>query len=395
MAHLRIFVFSLLCASAGAQYGPYDYANQFIPSGGSHANESINYVAPTPHKYDYWYGEYGAELEFVSTGVCNLSLAAYRGDQNARATLGPVRSYCWTHSNCILSSVTPAITQSIAGASILLGLTPTILSVLGPSVAEIALLSMHRPILSALLSLGAPAIFPGRFLVWEDPLRANEPQTGAFIVSRFSPAVAIAIAAAQYVIVLGAVAVMVHTAFTMGIRAVLVWYCDASYWPLLWVVLSLVIHIIAVVSLRLAMRRKKPTTDHPSKSHIHGPWSMILSEFTLSANSDYQVRDHFDVRLGPLAVGLQYIGALTALVHLVFGTAMFSSLLYIGNGDAIPLIMRFIVSAVICRVILQFEIGGMIRVGEERSVYRGIVQPLLHELAPPETVTFTNEVAKH
>jgi hypothetical protein len=393
MVHLRTFVFSLLCASACAQSTPYDYANQFTPTGGSQDNESINYVAPTPHKYDYWYGEYEAQLELISTGVCNLSLAAYRGDQNARATLGPVRSYCWTHSNCILSSVTPAITQSITGASILLGLTPTILSVLGPSVAEIALLSMHRPILSALLSLGAPAIFPGRFLVWEDPLRANEPQTGAFIVSRLSPAIAIAVSIAQYVIVLGAVAVTIYTALTMGIRAVLVWYCDVSYWPLLWVVLSLVIHIIAILSLRLAIRRKKSTTDHPSKSRIRGPWSMIKSEFTLSANSEYQVRDHFNVRLGPLAVGLQYIGALTALVHLVFGTAMFSSLLYIGNGDAIPLIMRFITSAVVCRVILQFEIGGMIRVGEERAVYRGIVQPLIYDLATPESVTF-NEVRK-
>jgi hypothetical protein len=37
---------------------------------------------------------------------------------------------------------------------------PTILSVLGLSVAEMALLHMQRPLLSLLLSLAAPAAYP-------------------------------------------------------------------------------------------------------------------------------------------------------------------------------------------------------------------------------------------
>jgi hypothetical protein len=78
---------------------------------------------------------------------------------------------------------------------------------------------------------------------------------------------------------------------------------------------------------------------------------------------------------------LQYIGALVALIHLIFGTAMFSSLLYLGNGDAIPMILLFVAAAVISRVILQFEIGGMMPNDEERGIWRGIMQPLMREHA--------------
>jgi hypothetical protein len=73
----------------------------------------------------------------------------------------------------------------MAGTSILLGLIPTILSVLGFSVAKMALLHIQRPLLSVLLSLGTPADYPERFLIWKDPLRANEPHTGARVIRAF------------------------------------------------------------------------------------------------------------------------------------------------------------------------------------------------------------------
>lgn len=374
-----------------ADYPPYDYSTQFAQPGASPGNASINYSAPVPHKYTYWYGTWAPELVRISESVCNLSLSAYRGDPSARDELGPVRNYCWTHSNCILQTATSDITQSIASASILLGLTPTILSVLGPSVAEIALLSLHRPLLSLLLSVGAPAVYPGRFLIWEDPLRANEPQTGAWVVRPMSTKVAVLVSVAQYVLALGAIAIIVHNAWTMGIRAVIVWACDSSYWPLLWVFLSIVIHIMGTLALRVAIKRKRedPVVGSPEPNARRGGvvgmvWHFLRSEFTPTANSKTQVRDHYDVRLGPLAVILQYTGALAALVHLIFGTAMFSSLLYIGNADAIPLILRFVSAAVVCRVVLQFEIGGMIRLGKERVAWRGIVQPIVHQEAEGE-----------
>lgn len=371
-----------------ADYPPYDYSNQFAPLGDNAGNQSLTYVAPYPRKYEIWYNAWAPQLKRISESVCNLSLAAYQGNATARDTLGPVYDYCWTHSNCILQNVNPNITQSIASAAILLGLTPTILSVLGPSVAEIALLSMHRPFLSLLLSLGAPAVYPGRFLIWDDPMCVNEPQTGAWVVQPLSMRWAIVVSTTQYVLAMGAVALNIYTAWAMGVRAVLVWFCDTSYWPLLWVVLTIVTHTIAVLSLRLAIHKKRAVplgaTAREHKSLGRRLLSAFKREFTPMANSKSQVRNHFDVRLGPVHVMLQYIGALVALVHLIFGTAMFSSLLYLGAGDAISTILLFVASAVVSRVILQFEIGGMIRPDGTHLVYKGVVQPLMPKDASKE-----------
>lgn len=57
----------------------------------------------------------------------------------------------------------------------------------------------------------------------------------------------------------------------------------------------------------------------------------------------------------------------------MFGTLLFASLVFIGINEAVVLIVRFIFSAVACRIVLQFEVGGMIKVAKSR-VYKFVVQ---------------------
>lgn len=105
-----------------------------------------------------------------------------------------------------------------------------------------ALISMHRPVLSLLLSLGAPAVFSGRFLLWDDPLRAKEPQTGSFLITPFSRISAVFVLFGQYICAAGAGVNILHAAYRIGVKAVVSWSCPNSFWPLVWVVSSLVIH---------------------------------------------------------------------------------------------------------------------------------------------------------
>jgi hypothetical protein len=366
-----------------AEYSDFDYSNEMSVHGGN-GNSSLNEAVHHPLKFQSWYHDFAPSLNLISTGVCNLSLAAYLGDSTARTKLGPVNDYCWTHADCMLATASERVKASFGGTSILLGLAPTTLSVLGPSVAEMALFSLHRPFLSLLLSLGAPAVFPGRFLLWDDPLKANEPSTGAFIVRPLSKYVTILVSVFQYLLAATCCGNVFHAVYAIGIRSVVSWDCKSSYWPLLWVLFSLIIHITATTSLRAAIQRKKSTAlrQHESESEppheiqrpgMTGIKAFIRSEFTPSANIEWQVSDLYDVKVGPLAVVLQYTGALVSVCHLLFGTLLFSSLLFIGVGDAVILILRFIGSALFCRIVLQFEMGGMIRVVDKR-VYRGIVQ---------------------
>ena len=54
-------------------------------------------------------------------------------------------------------------------AGVVLGLLPTLLAVLSPSIAEIALFSPQRPVLAMLTSLGSPGLLQTRIFEHTDP----------------------------------------------------------------------------------------------------------------------------------------------------------------------------------------------------------------------------------
>jgi len=54
----------------------------------------------------------------------------------------------------------------------------------------------------------------------------------------------------------------------------------------------------------------------------------------------------------------------------MFGTMIFSSLLFLRITDAVPVIFRYALSAIICRFINQYELAGM----SERLDYEYVKQ---------------------
>ena len=183
----------------------------------------------------------------------------------------------------------------------------------------------------------------------------------------------IALSIAQYVLAAAAVAFNFYTAWTLGVRTVLIWLCDLSYWPVLWVSLGTVTHILAVCSLRASIKPPEESENKPKTFSDRG-FSFLQREFTPTACSKFKV---IEVEIGPLAVLLQYISAIAALFHLMFGTALFSSLLYIGKISSLLVFGSFLAAAIMSRVILHFEISGMIdreRYKHRYRVFRGVMQ---------------------
>jgi len=98
----------------------------------------------------------------------------------------------------------------------------------------------------------------------------------------------------------------------------------------------------------------------------------IECEFQLSANGDYDEIENRTIL--PLGIGLNILAGWLTLCHIAFGTAVFSGVIYIRVRDAAKLILRYLASGSICRLVLYFELGGMRRVGEERRTVQWIVQ---------------------
>ncbi|KAI1413037.1 hypothetical protein F5Y13DRAFT_40747 [Hypoxylon sp. FL1857] len=372
-----IAVFQLHTAAADLDislYGPYDYyvSSPLIPR-------------PWADQFETYFPNNNKILINISTGICNLTLhdyhAAFRaphGSREARQML----SICNRHEACIYGQLVPSITLNYQGASIFLGLAPYILSALGPTIAELSLLSVHRPLLSLLISLGAPVSIPTRMFEFEDPRDIVNGKTGKLVVNRISGRVAILISAIQYVLAVIAATNVIATMVAVGRNTTLAWACTTQFAPLLWAVLALFVASVAMVGTLLIKRACPPedrqcnkTRSHPRHctniGHIQRLSALILgklgeiirSETTICANRNDRAYCHSKEKhpkIPKVAVFLHILAGCMSFVLFLFGTAVFSALQLVTFIDAfIRVIARLIASSVICRLILIFELSGL------------------------------------
>jgi hypothetical protein len=101
--------------------------------------------------------------------------------------------------------------------------------------------------------------------------------------------------------------------------------------------------------------------------------SNITEEWTLSANNK-NCHELDNTVVGPVGIGLQLFAGWFAIIHIAFGTAVFAGFVLVGTGDAVFLLLRYLASGTVCRLIMYFEIGGMRNVDAGTKTFRWIVQ---------------------
>lgn len=184
-------------------------------------------LASGPMKFQQWFQAWydGYLPSNWSTGQCKLVLDAYWTSN--RSVAWP----CESSLDCILSETSPSALQELSGSLVLLGLTPTLLSTLGPSLGESAMLSFQRPGLAFLLSLGAPAIWPPRILTYDDPLLVlkKSPLTARFLGKLWPRAQRKhqrIVSVIEYILALGAIGNVIYVSLQLGWKSVLSWKCE-------------------------------------------------------------------------------------------------------------------------------------------------------------------------
>ncbi|KAH8728515.1 hypothetical protein GQ44DRAFT_702409 [Phaeosphaeriaceae sp. PMI808] len=224
---------------------------------------------------------------------------------------------------------------------------PTFLSTIGLSIAEISLVSFHRPLLAFLITMGAPAMWPSRLLEYSDPTcvlgdSSGNNARGSLLVVRIGDQwkwAAGLLSALQYVLAAGAVFNVVWTSLDLGWKSILSWGCTTTIGPLLWSSLTCIVHIAVVMSFayarKSAVKQTKVTgavkgdmtsggSCSPS-SIFRNVWGPMKKEGTLCA--EQRLEDEYEVDSRVLAWAV--IGNVLAgcgFVHLVFGAIIFSSL---------------------------------------------------------------------
>ncbi|KAI1421055.1 hypothetical protein F5Y12DRAFT_65334 [Xylaria sp. FL1777] len=320
--------------------------------------------------YQQWYPQYSDYFTGVARNHCGIEIQRYlKGDEpgfrfGCEDTLSQVQCASASVIGCLLGNTSEDIKANTAAAAVVLGLLPTTLSLAGSSTAEVGLLALRRPVLALFLSTGAPSVSPIRAFEYREPIHMlREGAGGVTAMFKLSEPWAMALSILQYAVVLGATANLIQVSQSLGTQAVISFSSDNTYQPLLWYLFALVIHIFGIIAVRLRVNIQSGPGSLQQKigwrgcSFVPNVWAKAGQEFKLSGHQSVALlRMRKEI---PAFYLFSWITSTGTIVHIIYGTLIFSGTLFIGIQDAIVVVFRYFLSTVVCRIILMMEISGM------------------------------------
>ena len=302
--------------------------------------------------------------------------------------------------SCVQSYLPQQIALAMAGAQVILGLAPALISSLSPSVGEISMLSANRPFLSLLLVMASPALWSPRFLEYDDPLEVLKPQKNTpfdqqrrYVVGKREKW----ISAIQYAIAILAMFATFGIGWQLGYYSVSSWKVGCPELIFIWSCLVLIPHLVASVSwyysytmaaervanrferkeendrlgwlkasfirettICAAKRRRSYLKHRPGRQKGSSDSQLPMSLSSLGdqpANASdslgHMRKEHWWVIWANIVAG--WMG----WIQVVYGTCVFSSLLFIGPIDGFGCIMSYVCATLACRGVMTFELQGM------------------------------------
>ncbi|KAL2202664.1 hypothetical protein CC79DRAFT_1164748 [Sarocladium strictum] len=316
-----------------------------------------------------WFPTDGEQWEEIARGPCAESIAAFHaGDR----TLTPAP--CAAALSCILDHTSESGKSNLANAQVVLGLTPTILSLVGSNVAELGVLGWRRPWLTMLLGLGAPALQMQSFFTVLEATPVLAPRGVVEGLPRPNlmegyrewlkkrrngglggRGLATLCAVAPYLLALAAIANNVTTSLYLDLRSVVGFRCGAIYMPLAWGLIGIFPALFAMLA-----------ASRQYGFYRHGWWS-FPTRHTQSDQSTENWRSFASKGLSGkrrhspqwLSDVLFSAAALAAILQLIYGTSLLSAMTPIFFFDALPIITRYAASTIICRAVLLVELEMM------------------------------------
>lgn len=265
---------------------------------------------------------------------------------------------------CLLKNTSEFIKSSMASAQVLLGLTPSILSILGPSAEEIAVLCVigRRQFLSLLIVGGAPAVFPDRAFKLESPTKILHDHEGRLHNAKWSTMTERVVLVIEYIITIVSIANLAHTCYLLGIRTICNFAPEIPYFPMLWTWIGIGTHLISCWAMHLRVKEKH-------SYQTISKWQFLKAQFKpLTEQAPMRFKTRNESRR---SIALSWLASIMIMIHIIFGTLCWSSLMFIGVKDSVIIITRFMISAIASRGVLMYELGLLRNAHINISRFRG------------------------
>ena len=325
-----------------------------------------------------WYPTYGNRLSAIVQDSCQWQMDLYYSDLEPANCSESTACKIAPAIDCILDEMKESDKANMAAAAVVLGLLPTTLGLAGSTTTETGMLSLRRPFLSFLLAAGAPAVNPIRTFEYRDPMTMLKARAGTWRVPHpqgDGPAMpglwAVWTVCLQYILASAAVANLFWVSWTMAHQTICSWAPEIGWLPVCWAFMSVGIHIAGAIAVAFRMRfvRVQETSIWRTVR------SMLRDEVTPSAlGSERKLQWKPE---GWCFYILSWATSTGTVLHIIFGTLIFSSILFIATADAVTVAARYLASAVLCRILLNYELDG-ISYGAEAAIDEG--KPVRQEL---------------
>ncbi|KJJ30141.1 hypothetical protein AFLA70_121g002561 [Aspergillus flavus AF70] len=326
-------------------------------------------AAAAPDQFQHWYKQFRSQIEFVLNNNCSEQYQNYLNktpgfDPEYQLWYDPTKGSALTAPlvSCMLSNLPENVKANMASAGVILGLLPTMLSMLGSNTVDTAILARvaGRPFLSLCLALGSPAVLPDRPFEYPNVkalLGADGIKKG-LTIPKPGGRTWILISALEYIVALGAVANIVTACYQLGIQCICNYATEVTAQPLIWAFIVGLVHIGGTIALSLRYRviRSPVGETHTVQPNWFGRY--LIREINPSLYST-PPPDVDEIEESYLFLLFSWCVSTGAVVHILYGTMVLSSLLFISVQDALALAGRFLASVVCCRAVLAYELAGL------------------------------------
>ncbi|KAI0430146.1 hypothetical protein F5Y09DRAFT_238197 [Xylaria sp. FL1042] len=307
-------------------------------------------------RFHHWLPEYAATFQNISENVCSTTLHDYFNPPPGLDKLNA----CYFHTDCIIQNLTETRKANIASASVLLGLMPTLLASLAPSIAEITLLSLDRPFFSLVVSLAVPSLYPTRTLEYDDPFEVLKRYSESGMLDSVNHRLGRALHLVSYAVAVGSIINIVFAVVLVSSSTILSWGCLNWYMPLIWVLLPAFIHLVSAVPFQLAFSDRSQRES--LLANIIKLPNVVFKRIS-QENGDSSNPEALGNHQQPpwFVVFTSCAASVGAFIHLALGIYIFSSLLFVPVNDALSFISRLILTVFAARLVIILEIAHMSR----------------------------------
>jgi hypothetical protein len=285
---------------------------------------------------------------------------------------------------CILEHSTEARKAEMAICTVILGLLPVAMQLIGPKLSDISVLALRRPILAFFVCIGSPTVTLSHDKTGMEPIsehteagEAQEEEKPLWPEVLTSTIAKVAISFLEYFgAVLSAGNALYH-AYGLSFYCVTListllgtfGHKPEAYSPLLWVLLPLPIQALGVAALLLDYDSSATTSENVAADRNYKLyWARIVNRLKLILAQEVtpcafrdpgKLPTEFKSKRSYKLYTLICLVKLGSWIHVLMGTIILSSVLFVSLFDTLQIVGLLLGGTLICRVVVAFEMYGL------------------------------------